>query len=309
MYKEIDLKQFGLGLYSGRAFKVIRTMFLTEKATLFYTPWKDTGAYYEDDINHPLFKLYVNDYMYRCHDGYTNSGGNTLLGLIIHEIDEIARNTETSEISMQINTNQRGGGWNHNAYNSKKYGEDFCMNYKLHLAKSVEKFRELLMQMNAAKGLTESDAFFMRLPIRNNFHVMRQFFFDENRYWWHNCYTKNDRSMDEHVEQAGTFSLDVQIYLNELNFLYSFFKGESREKLIGLYGEDFTNEMIGVPFNPFANIAFREKYKANYEKMIAVFSQLFPRDELPKNRDQKKVNKLFSDTVREYEEGLFKLNA
>jgi len=305
MQNENELTEFCLGLYSGRAYKVLRTMFLFENATDFVDRWhEDSSFYYEDDKTMPIVKLEPEGF-YFSHGDSTGSMGKTALGLVLHYTEELARTNE-GQLCLQIN--KKSLDYNKNAFVVGKFSRTLRTQYKKHLAEAVRRFRDILLQINEAQKTTVT-VFNMRIPVKNVFYVNRQWFFNEFRYNGDHCFTRYDDDMVHHKEQDGFFNLNVSITLDELYFLIDYFDGKSRETLVENYGEDFTHEMIGVPHDAFYDVVFKQKIKNNYEKMTKVFIRLFPKDKWPGERDIEETNRVFSDTVKTYEEGLFKLNA
>lgn len=306
MRNENELTEFCLGLYSGRAYKVLRTMFLFENATDFVDRWHDNSSfYYEDDRVMPIVKLEPEKFSF-SHNGSTGSVGKTELGLVLHYSEELARTAE-GQLCLQIN--KKSLYYDKNAFVVGKFSRMLRMQYKKCLAESVRRFRDILLQINEAKNMTDSPIFNLHMPVKNVFYVDQHWFFNEFRYNGDHCFTRYDKDMVHHKEQDGFFNLNVSIKLNELNFLIDYFKGKSREELAERHGENFTHEMIGVPHNPFYDVVFKQNIEDNYEKMTKVFIRLFPRDEWPGERDIEETNRVFSNAVKAYEENLFKLNA
>lgn len=306
MQNENELTEFCLGLYSGRAYKVLRTMFLFENATDFVDRWhEDSSFYYEDDKTRPIVKLEPEGFHF-SHRGSTGSMGKTALGLVLHYAGELAR-TNGGNLCLQIN--KKSLYYDKNAFVVGKFSRTLRTQYKKHLAEAVRRFRDILLQINEARNMTNSPIFNLRVPVKNAFYVDQHRFFNDFRYNSDHCFTRYDDDMVHHKEQDGFFNLNVSMTLNELNFLIDYFKGKPREKLVKLYGEAFTDEMIGVPHDAFYDIVFKQKIKRNYEKMTKVFIRLFPKDKWPGERDIEETNRVFSDAVKTYEEGLFKLNA
>lgn len=306
MQNENELTEFCLGLYSGRAYKVLRTMFLFEKATDFVDRWNENRSfYYEDDRERPIVKLEPEEFWF-SHDDSTGSMGMTALGLVLHYTEEIAR---TSGGNLCLQLNNKSIDYNKNAFVVGEFSRMLRTQYKKCLAEAVRRFRDILLRINEAQNMTDSPVFNLRVPVKNVFYVDRQWFFNEFRYNGDHCFTRYDKDMVHHKEQDGFFNLNVSITLNELNFLIDYFKGKPREKLVKLHGEKFVDEMIGVPHDAFYDIVFKQKIEDNYEKMTKVFIRLFPKDKWPGERDIEETNRVFSAAVKTYEENLFKLNA
>ena len=263
MQNENELTEFCLGLYSGRAYKVLRTMFLFENATDFVDRWRDDSSfYYEDDRETPIVKLEPEGFYFSHGSHWTCSIGKTELGLVLAYAEELAR-TDEGQLCLQIN--KKSLYYDKNAFVVGKFSKGLRTQYKKHLAEAVRRFRNILLQINEAKNMTDSPIFNLRVPVKNVFYVDRHRFFNEFRYNGDHCFTRYDKDAVHHKEQDGFFNLNVSITLNELNFLIDYFKGKPMEKLVKRHGEDFTREMIGVPHDAFYDVVFKQKIKNKSE--------------------------------------------